>query len=153
VWNNFGVESTFVLTVLLSSLQFKHTIVIAELSSMSFPMCSFLGLHKWMPYPFLSLRNLHLSPSQKRGSCKVTIMKIISLPKTHMKIMILDISVSMHIAQAWLATAQQIKQPISFIILYVETVCFKKLIFLFKINFFIFLNYFDLLISKIIFKK
>ena len=70
-----------------------------------------------------------------------------------MKIMILDISVSMHIAQAWLATAQQIKQPISFIILYVETVCFKKLIFLFKINFFIFLNYFDLLISKIIFKK
>jgi hypothetical protein len=43
--------------------------------------------------------------------------------------MILDISVSMHIAQAWLATAQQIKQPISFIILYVETVCFKKLIF------------------------
>ena len=40
--------------------------------------------------------------------------------------MILDISVSMHIAQAWLATAQQIKQPISFIILYVETCFFKN---------------------------
>jgi len=64
-----------------------------------------------------------------------------------MKIMILDISVSMHIAQAWLATAQQIKQPFSFMILSDESVFFKKLIF------FIFLNYFDLLILKIIFKK
>jgi len=64
-----------------------------------------------------------------------------------MKIMILDISVSMHIAQAWLATAQQIKQPFSFMILSDESMFFKKLIF------FMFLNYFDLLILKIIFKK
>lgn len=69
-------ESTFVLALLLSETQAFSCFCWTFLHVL--PMCSFLGHHRWMPYPYLSLRNLYSGLSQKGE-----VVRLLSLRSFH----------------------------------------------------------------------